>query len=81
MNSALEKVDYSDWSFKGISSSRHMLIFWFWAKLDLMEGLPNIIVLQTQVLRVGQVNESCIRLTQENLIESSIQTSLSYIPN
>jgi len=46
-----------------------------------MEGLPNIIVLQTQVLRVEQVNESCIGLTQENLIESSIQTSLSYIPS
>ena len=40
---------------------------------------PNL--LQTQVLRVRQVNEPCIRLTQENSIESSIQTSLPYIPN
>ena len=37
------------------------------------------IMLQTQVLRVGQVNESCIRLTQENLIENSIQDCLPYI--
>ena len=29
-------------------------------------------VLQTQALRVGQVNESCIGLTQENSIESSV---------
>jgi len=29
-------------------------------------------VLQTQVLRVGQVNEPCIGLTQENSIENSI---------
>ena len=36
-------------------------------------------LLQTQVLRVGQVNEPCIGLTQENLIESSIQDSLPYI--
>ena len=40
---------------------------------------PNQLVLQTQVLRVGQVNESCIGLTQENLIENSIQDSLPYI--
>ena len=29
-------------------------------------------LLQTQVLRVGQVNESCIGLTQENSIENSV---------
>ena len=29
-------------------------------------------VLQTQVLRVGQVNEPCIGLIQENSIENSI---------
>ena len=40
---------------------------------------PNL--LQTQVLKVRQVNEPCIRLTQENSIESFIQTSLPYIPN
>ena len=37
-------------------------------------------VLQTQALRVGQVKEPYIGLTQENSIESSVQDSLSYIP-
>ena len=32
-----------------------------------------------QDLSVGQVNESCIELTQENSIENSIQNSLLYI--
>jgi len=36
-------------------------------------------VLQTKVLRVEQVNEPCIGLTQENSIENSVQDSLSYI--
>jgi len=36
-------------------------------------------MLQTQVLRVGQVNEPCIRLTQENSIENSVQDSLPNI--
>ena len=36
-------------------------------------------VLQTQALRVGQVKEPCIGLTQENSIESSVQDSLPYI--
>jgi len=39
------------------------------------------IVLQTQVLSVGQANEPCIGLTQENLIENSVQDCLSYILN
>ena len=39
------------------------------------------ILLQTQVLRVGQVNEPCIGITQENLIENSVQDSLPYILN
>ena len=38
-------------------------------------------LLQTQVLRVGQVNEPCIGLTQENLIENSVQKCLPYILN
>ena len=38
------------------------------------------VVLQTQALRVGQVKEPCIGLTQENSIESSVQDSLPYIP-
>ena len=36
-------------------------------------------MLQTQALRVGQVNESCIGLTQENSIENSVQDCLPYI--
>ena len=36
-------------------------------------------MLQTQVLRVEQVNKPCIRLTQENLIENSVQDCLPYI--
>ena len=30
-------------------------------------------------LRMGDKNNSCIRVTQENSIESPLQTSLSYI--
>ena len=37
-------------------------------------------MLQTQVLKVGQVDESYIGLTQENLIEFLLQSSLPYIP-
>jgi len=37
-------------------------------------------MLQTQALRVGQVKEPCIGLTQENSIENSVQDSLPYIP-
>jgi len=36
-------------------------------------------LLQTQVLRVGQVNKPYIGLTQENLIKNSAQDCLSYI--
>jgi len=39
----------------------------------------DIVMLQAQVLRVGQVDEPCIRLTQENLIENSVQNCLLYI--
>ena len=38
-------------------------------------------MLQTQVFNIGQVNESCIGLTQENSIENSVQDSLPYILN
>ena len=38
-------------------------------------------MLQTQDLRTGQVNEPCIRLTQENSIKNSVQDCLSYILN
>ena len=36
-------------------------------------------LLQFRGLRVGQWIESCIRLTQENSIENSVQDCLSYI--
>ena len=36
-------------------------------------------MLQTQVLRVELVNKSCIRLTQGNLMENSVQDCLPYI--
>ena len=35
----------------------------------------------TTTLRVGQKKESCIEIIQENLIENSVQDSLSYILN
>ena len=38
----------------------------------------QVLMLQTQVLRVEQVNESCIGLIQENSIENSVQKYLSY---
>ena len=41
--------------------------------------LLELLLLQTQVLRIRQVDEPCIGLTQENLIENSIQGSLPYI--
>ena len=37
-------------------------------------------MLQIKDLRVGQVKEPCIRLTQDNLIENSVQDCLPYIP-
>ena len=37
-------------------------------------------MLQLKDLRVSQWEESCIGLTQENSIESSVQDSLPYIP-
>ena len=37
------------------------------------------LLLQTQVLGVGQADEPCIGLIQENLIENSVQDSLLYI--
>jgi len=49
--------------------------------MDLL-GLEEIgRLLQTQVFRVGQVNEPCIGLIQENSIENSVQDSLPYILN
>ena len=41
----------------------------------------GIEMLQTQELSVGQEEESCIRLTQENSIENSVQDCLPYILN
>ena len=39
----------------------------------------QVLMLQSQDLRVGQVKEPYIGLTQENLIENSIQDCLPYI--
>ena len=41
----------------------------------------GVFLLETQVLRVGQVNEPCIGLIQENSMENSVQDSLPYILN
>jgi len=46
-----------------------------------LQGCIFQIVLQTQVFRIGQVNEPCIGLTQENSIENSVQECLPYILN
>jgi len=43
--------------------------------------IPNICLLQTQDLRVGQVSKPYIGLIQENSIEDSVQGYLSYILN
>ena len=40
---------------------------------------PHQFMLQLKDLRIGQWEESCIGLIQENLIENSVQDSLSYI--
>ena len=37
-------------------------------------------MLQLQDLRMGQAKEPCIGFTQENSIESSLQSHLPYIP-
>jgi len=47
---------------------------------DVLENIGTKKVLQLKDLRVGQWEEPCIGLTQENSIESSVQDSLSYIP-
>jgi len=41
-------------------------------KLSLLPVILTYNLLQTQVLRVEQVNEPCIGLTQENSIENSV---------
>jgi len=39
----------------------------------------EFLMLQTQVLRVGQANKPCVRLIQENLMEFLIQYIYLYI--
>jgi len=46
-----------------------------------MLAVIKILVLQTQVLRVEQVDKPYIRLIQENSIKNSVQECLSYILN
>ena len=45
-----------------------------------LNSVPGVL-LQIQVLRVGQVKEPYIGLTQENSMENSVQDSLPYILN
>ena len=58
---------------------------WIWISWARGEGLSHSAtvqswqMLQSQDLRVGQVKKPCIRLTQENLIENSVQDCLPYI--
>ena len=49
--------------------------------LDGLKKWNQVLILQTQVFKVEQANEPCIRLIQENSIENSVQDSLSYILN
>ena len=49
--------------------------------LDSLRKRYRVLILQTQVLKVRQVNKSCIGLTQENSMENSVQDSLPYILN
>ena len=48
--------------------------------LGQLNKVYKVTLLQTQALSIGQANEPCIGLTQENSIESSVQDCLSYIP-
>jgi len=41
----------------------------------------QVLMLQTQDLRIGQANKPYIGLTQENSIENSVQDCLPYILN
>jgi len=50
-----------------------------YAKAEKCEFYSKSVVLQTQVLKVRQVNEPCIGLTQENSIKNSVQDCLPYI--
>jgi len=47
--------------------------------LDSLRKGNQVLMLQTQVLRVRQMDEPYIGLTQENSIESSVQDCLPYI--
>ena len=70
----LETKRYSFYIQKTNSRVQRKLLFLFWT-FD-RQGM-----LQFQDFRVGQKKEPYIRFTQENLVESSVQTSLFYIPN
>ena len=64
-------------------TSRLQCNYQFYIQRDNIEDAWSFssMMLQTQVLRIEQVNEPCIGLTQENLIKSSVQSCLSYISN
>ena len=70
-------------SFQYLNSSTNLIYY----ALDFFELYNNTFnhldmlssLLQTQVLKVKQVNEPCIGLTQENLVENFVQDCLPYI--
>ena len=47
-------------------------------KLSLLPVILTYNLLQTQVLRVEQVNEPCIGLTQENSVQNCLPFILNY---
>ena len=59
------------------SGSMFTTLLLYVVHMDIRTGY--IILLQLKDLRVGQWEELCIGLTQENSIESSVQDSLPYI--
>jgi len=48
--------------------------------LDSLKKRNQVLILQSQNLKVGQEKKSCIEFIQENSIESSVQDYLPYIP-
>ena len=50
-------------------------------RIHFVVNISWVVMLQTQDLRVNQEKEPCIRFTQENSIENSVQDSLPYILN
>ena len=47
-------------------------------ELGSLKSGNQVLILQSQDLRAGEVKKPCIRLIQENSIENSVQDCLSY---